>query len=351
MAQVLSDYVTTLQSWLEPRVSPQMNRSVPLLQVMKTTEGRGPNVTWDITTGTDLGIAYSDGATMSTYTTDTKTKATLAWAQYAVGFAISGRTIDAAASAGLPTDFVNLFAFELKTALERLSARLGIAILTGDISASAPEQIGGLIHTTYGALKATGNSYGGIDKAAITQFQGNELLNGGTTRDLSLGLMRDTMTEVYKSSGFEPDMIVCSPAMQATYGKLMKDQRRVMQSVNLRGQQIVLDGGYTALEFDGIPVFKDRNVPDATMLFLRSDGIELKNLPSVINMPGYAPDLTLRLRAMPESQLMAGEAPLTCKIIAFGRDGDAVKYGAFVTLQQKVARPNEHAMLGDLRVA
>lgn len=343
----LSDHQSQLAQFFQDQVVPQFNRSTPLLQILPTKKGQGKNCAFVARTGTAAGTPIADGADVSTYNADTKVPATLPWAEYHDAFNVSGRSIDAAFSAGNPGELADLLGEQLMEASERLAVGCGTDIYTGDPSATNPEELAGLVDPTNGALLATG-TYATIVKGTTTQFQGNELANGGIARSLSLDLMRRMRTTISQRSGKKPDLIVCGPATHEQYGKLFGNERRYLQDVRVRGMQIALDGGYQVLEFDGIPVIDDIRCPEGELLFLNSSVVGLRFLPWAPVRFGMRRIAQIPIQAMPEERLKRGDTPILANLVQLATTGNAMKMALYVTMQLVVEQPGACGRLKDI---
>jgi hypothetical protein len=118
-----------------------------------------------------------------------------------------------------------------------------------------------------GLLKATG-SYLGINRAGFPEWQSNLLQlgtgTGGNITEESMRIAMDT-AEINGTGG--PDLIVTSHKVRRRYEALLQSQRRFTTPMQL-------SGGYKAIEFDGLPVVVDKDVPPQRMYFLRMSDIK-----------------------------------------------------------------------------
>lgn len=347
MADVTFSVVTgNLASFFEDAITTQLNRSVPLAAILPVTPGQGKNVQWEIRTGTATGAAIADGADVSTFNSDDKTPAVLQYAIYHDAFAITGLAAAAAAAARNPAELANLFMEELGESVTRVAAILGSHLYTGDAGAS-PGQLAGLVHATNGALKATG-TYATINKASVTQFQGNELLNGGVLRPLSFTLLNDADRAAYDASGFNADLYVAGSIQFEKLALLFQTERRYVQEVTLAsGRQIKLDGGVNILEWKGRTFMQDRLCPQDKILGLATQYISWKQLPAIeVGRGASMGDRPVAGTA--EYQLGQRNLPLTVKILPLAITGDKYKFALYVYTQVQVKRPNACFILGDL---
>lgn len=117
-----------------------------------------------------------------------------------------------------------------------------------------------------GLLKATG-SYLGLDRTGRPEWQANIIqLGTGTGAALTEESMRIAMDTAEINGTAGPDLIVTNHKTRRRYESLLQSQRRFTTPMKL-------DGGYTALEFDGLPLMVDKDAPPQRMFFLRMSDI------------------------------------------------------------------------------
>lgn len=340
----LSTVTSALATIFEDQIASQFNRPTVLSRLLPFQEGRGQNITWDAEFGSLPGSSVlADGAAVVDYNNDTVVPAQLAYGTYSEAFSVTGKALAAAAASGNPAELASLFAEKLDRAATRLAANMNIEFYTGS---GATDHIMGLTATN-GGMKATG-TYAGLSRVTYTQWAGNELLNGGVGRALSFQLMRDARKAIYDASGEMPDLIVCDSSQHENYGLLFGQQRRWVDEINLRGGTMKLDGGYKALEFDGIPVIADVHCPAGKMLFLNTRHTYLKQLPHAMQALPDTASAMISLHGTPEEQLGAGPTGFSARINALARTGDAYGFQLVIYPQIQVKRPNACAILGDL---
>ena len=94
--------------------------------------------------------------------------------------------------------------------------------------------------------------------------------NAGTNRDLTLSLMQDAVTAVEQEGG-KVDLILLDHATRDAYAALVIADKRFVNTLKL-------DGGFTALEFNGIPVMADSYMPNNTIFFLDTSHLEIMQM-------------------------------------------------------------------------
>ena len=345
--QTLALIASNLATLFEDRIATNINRAVVLSQLLPVKDGTGKNLSWiaRFGTATPSGAVIADGADVTVYNSDTKVPCTLDYGTYHDAFGVTGKARSGAAISGNPQELEDLYGEEIEESVTRLASAIGVDLYTGS---GASDTIMGLTATN-GPLQATG-TYANVARATYTQWASNVLSNGGVERPISIPLMRQMRRTIYTASGTKPDLIVCDPVQHEKYGALFGDQRRYLQSVNLRGEKIVLDGGYQVLEFDGIPVVEDVNCPAGQMLFLNTRYLAIRPLP-------HAPDAVnqgagmIALHGTEEEQMGEPKDVLTARINPLAITGDAYKFQLICYPQLQSRRCNVHGRLTDLETA
>lgn len=335
---------SALATIFQDKIVAQTNRSVVLAQLLPFAPGTGKNLQWDVefkASGEATDSTIADGADVATYQDDDIVPAVLQWGTYSEAFGLTGKARAVASAAGNPNDLEDLFGQKIERAVRRLTKNIGKDLWSG---AGGTNQIAGL--DGGGAVAATG-TYAGIARATYAEWAANVLANGAVPRALTFSLMRDMRRKIYEASGEMPDLIVCDALQHEKYGLLFGSERRYVQEVSLRGQRIVLDGGYRALEFDGIPVIADVNCPAGKMFFLNSNYIKIRQLPDVVDAVNGGAG-KVQLHGTPEEQFGAQMTALTARINPLARTGDAYKFQLILYPQLQVERCNAQGVIADL---
>jgi hypothetical protein len=355
MADVdLGRIADALPTILQDVIVPQMNRSAPALQIIGH-DGSGQKVmSWDVefkASGETTDSSIAEGADVTTFQDDDVVPAVLAWKDYSEAIALTGKVLSAArGSAGAgkgASELSNLWAQKMLRAVNRLGKNLGRDFWSGPGTGTRILGLYGGSTLTSGAPLSNAGEYAGISRVTYPDWQSNVIANGGVGRALSFQLMRDTRREIYEACGEMPDVIFCDPTQHEKYGMLFNDQRRYVQEITIRGQKFVLDGGYRALEFDGIPIIADVNHPANTMTWLNTNYVKICSLNDQISEANRSPRM-VQLQVMPEEQLMSGATPLMARLNPLAVDGDKYKIQMILYPQVKVERPNSCGVLADL---
>lgn len=340
----LASIANSLATIFEDEIANQINRATVLLQLLPVGPGTGKNVQWSARFGTAVGGTRADGADLvpADFLNDSKVPANLDFGTYDSPFSVTGKAAAGAMASGNPAELENLFADEMGDAIERLAKGLQQDLYTG---AGATDEIFGFFGAS-GPLAATG-TYAGIARGTFPQWASNVLANGAVPRALTLDLMREMRQEIYEASGEKPDLIVCDAALHRKYGSLFDSQRRWVDQVRLRGETIRLDGGYQMLEFDGIPVVEDVDMPAGTMLFLSTRHVKICQLPDQVNQFNQSMGM-VGIAGTDEEQFGDGATQLTARINPLARTGDAYKFQLILYPQLQVKRPNAQGQIVDL---
>jgi hypothetical protein len=94
--------------------------------------------------------------------------------------------------------------------------------------------------------------------------------NSGTLRDLTLDLMQDAVSAVEMEGG-KIDLILCDYAVRDAYASIVVADKRYVNTMQL-------DGGFTGLDFNGIPVVADPMMATNTMFFIDTSHLQLMQM-------------------------------------------------------------------------
>lgn len=342
--QDLAAVAAVLNQQLEEKFTNVINRSTPFFQIANVVTAKQDVLRWGVVTGTatptDAGMA--EGADITAYNADTKVKASLDFTTYFRAFAVTGPALSAAAMAG-PEAIVDLFEESVMEQAGALASAIENDSLNGP--GTSNRMLG--IFGTAGGCRVAG-TYAGLDRATYTQWRAAELLNGGVARALTVDLMRSAVTAIYDSTGEAPDFIMTSSTQFDAYGALLGANRRYMQDITLAGgRKITLDAGFLALEMDGIPVIRVRNMPAGKMLFGCSKYLFIQQRPDPSEMVTKAMR-SIELRGTPEKQYGDVGAKIKARIQPLAIIGDKFPFALINYPIVQVKKPTAFATLGDL---
>jgi len=326
----------------------QQNRPAILATLLSRRSRTGKNCAWDVEVGTATARQYDDGEDVSVYNADSDLPAVLQWAEIGDAMAITGRAEDAAANETVE-EIARLYQRKLEGCAERIADKLNIDLWSADGSAS-PQKIHGLTHSS-GPLAATG-TYASIDRATYPQWASNLFANGGVPRSISDSLLQGAEQDTGTASGRTPAAYVTTPALWRAYGESLGPKRQYMQEVTLRGQKIVLDSGWKALEFNGKPIFKDPQCPTGHFAGLDLDSLFIDYLP-VAPARVNRGDVLMFIPVNGTPQEMGLSVPvggqaLMAAVYKLARTGNKTKIQVLLTAALTAERCNSSFLIKDL---
>jgi hypothetical protein len=350
----LGAITSALPTLLQDKIIPQMNRSAPELQLIPFAAGSTKSMVWDVefkNASESANSALTEGQTVATYGDDDIVPATLNWCDYSESIAVTGKAMSAARGSaggrGGASELQDLWVHKTLGAVRRLAKNLGRDFWQGPGTSNRMLGLYGGATLTSGAPLSNAGTYANIARGTYADWKANVLLNGGVARPLTFDLMRDMRKAIYDACGEMPDLIMCDSTQHEAYGKLFGDQRRYVQEVTVRGQKIVLDGGYKALEFDGIPIVASVNHPAGCMSWLNTNYVKLRALDDMPTDANRSPGM-IQLQAMPEEQLQSGACPFRARLNPLAVSGDLYPIQMILYPQIQVERCNSLGVLGDL---
>jgi hypothetical protein len=168
-----------------------------------------------------------------------------------------------------------------------------------------------------------GTSYVGlINRDNVEAWKANNKSNSGTLRPLSIGLMQQALiaSRQAKFGGSDCDLIATNGDIWSTLGNLLIADKR------FSGDQMKLDGGWTALDFSGVKVVWDRMAPADKLFFLNTTHIFFLS--------------------QAELQFMDEDGSVLHRVA----DYDAYEASLFCDKELATDRPGAHTLLGDIDV-
>lgn len=94
--------------------------------------------------------------------------------------------------------------------------------------------------------------------------------NGGTLRDVTLDLIQAQITAV-EANGGKTNLIISDHALRDAYAALVVADKRYVNTMKL-------DGGFMALEYNGIPWVADADCPINTVFFIDTDHLQIMQM-------------------------------------------------------------------------
>lgn len=346
----IADALPTL---VQDEIIATMNRSCPELQLIRYKPVSQKNLQWDVefkNASESAVSAVTEGADVTAFGDDDIVPAVLQFTDYSEAIKVTGKALSAArgsAGKGGASELQDLWTQKMLRAVRRLAKNIGRDFWAGPGTGNRMLGLYGGSTLTSGAPLAAAGTYAGIVRGTYADWAGNVLANGGVARALTFDLLRDMRKEIYEACGEMPDLIMCDPTQHEAYGKLFGDQRRYVQEITVRGQKIVLDGGYRALEFDGIPIVMSVNHPAGSMTFLNTGCVYITALDDTPSEANRSPRM-VQLQAMPEEQLQSGAVPLQARLNPLAVNGDSYPIQMILYPQVQCEQPNKCGVLSDL---
>lgn len=336
------DLSNALSQEFENDIVRQINREAATLRFLPKMVGYGKNCAWDAEVGGALAATYSEEADVGAgeFGVDDTLPATLNWGLYRSPFRITGIANAASASSSSPAGLRNLLAEKMFGAI----SKLGDVVNKGVWSGTGANAIVGLLATN-GGLDDAG-TYANINRATYADWQGNVRTGAvqGTPEALTFDRMRQVVRDIFVVSGMAPDLIVTEPAVFDKFAGLFDANRRWPASViSTAAGEVTLRGGEQALEFDGIPVIRDKDHPANKMSFLNTNHIRVAFLPTFPGQDNAGPNQTFVIHD--DQKRISG---LPARIEMLGKTGDTTKAFIKVYVQTKVTRPNACGVLEDI---
>lgn len=145
------------------------------------------------------------------------------------------------------------------TVASAISADAAAPIYRGDATDATRTSKDSEILGITGAVKNSG-TYFGVDRTGVPEWQSSVIdLSGPITEDA----MRQALDKALINGTAQPDLILTDFKTRRRYEGLLQAQKRFANPMKL-------EGGHTALEFDGMPLVADKDAPPQNMWFLRS---------------------------------------------------------------------------------
>jgi len=139
------------------------------------------------------------------------------------------------------------------------SSALYNPVPTGQVYAGAPSGV-----YTYADLQ-------GVSAAATTYWAANTNFNGGVPRPLTTDLMQQSMDEAELKGQATATIALGSYSVRRAYVNLLTADRRYVNEYEL-------DGGFKAVDFNGIPLVPEKDAPEGTIFFLSEPNLGIARM-------------------------------------------------------------------------
>ena len=144
------------------------------------------------------------------------------------------------------------------TAINEIAVPVGSYIY---IQSSNANEITGL-----GAIFSNNEIYGvARDRSAMQPYMATEV------GEISENVIQKAIDAIEENSGSQINFIVCSWGVRRALAEYFKQFKTMLPTMEL-------EGGFTAMSFNGIPIVADRFCPDGTMYLLNTDDFAIHQL-------------------------------------------------------------------------
>lgn len=147
------------------------------------------------------------------------------------------------------------------TTTSAISADDNSVIYRGDSTTTSRTSKDNEITGLTGIIAASG-TYLGVDRSNYLEWQGNLIDASGSISEELMRQVIDTL-HVQGDGTAEPDLIIAGFKVRRHYETLLQAQKRFVNPMEL-------EGGFKALEFDGMPIVVDKDAPPERMFFLHT---------------------------------------------------------------------------------
>jgi hypothetical protein len=346
-AETLSNLSGALAQTFAPDLVRVWNRDALLLKTISWKagggQGSGLNVAWDVETSGSTAAAMQEGSDVGAgeFDFDPTIPATLPWGMYRAAFSLTNHEINvASANIGNASALGDIVGERFLGKMAKLVDLMEADVFTGTGTAANtfPNIVG--FDT---AVAATG-TYANISKSTYPEWAGNVLSNGGVARPLTMDLLAKAEQAMFIASGRSPEALVVSPGVYTKYEGLFESQSRVVNDTSSPMKSFY--GSFTdGLYWRGRPVVRARKAPSGTCRMVTFSELEGRYLPWV-GVP-YGTEVADRPMASSHGD-DASPIGLACHVYQLAKTGSSAKFAMEVTLQLKVKRPGQHALISDV---
>ncbi len=122
--------------------------------------------------------------------------------------------------------------------------------------------------TTGGTAGAVGQDLQGVASATASDWVSNNFFNVGVGRALSTDLMQQAFDACEEIGQATPSIGITTYGVRRKYVDLLVSDRRYVN-------EYTLDGGFKAVDFNGVPIVPEKDCPEGSMFFLSEDYLSL----------------------------------------------------------------------------
>jgi hypothetical protein len=171
-------------------------------------------------------------------------------------------------------------------------------------------------------------TFGEIDRTtgAGAFFKANVLSNSGTLRALTTDLMQQAMDQCDIASDETPGAILTNHAIKRRYAALLVADKRYPP-----GGDITLDGGYKALDFNGVALVADKDA-------------SLTATPNVLQALYFLSMSSLEMQVLQDWEWMQKDGAILARVA--NKDAYEATLACYMNLS--CDRPNANCLLSDI---
>ncbi len=111
----------------------------------------------------------------------------------------------------------------------------------------------------------------GVQSSSTTVWRSNNFMNGGVPRALTTDLMQQAMDAAEQNGQATATVGLGSYNVRRTYVNLLTADRRYVN-------EYMLDGGFKAIDFNGIPIVPDKDAPEAALFLLSEPNLMIARM-------------------------------------------------------------------------
>ena len=269
MAEIFSQRVqtTTNVSYVPYCVDTVLNSNVMFQRIVKAAKKwKGREMRFPIKYKKNVtGQEFSGFDTLSTSATDNRVNMAFEPRWYQMTVALPGDELSVNATDGKVLDIIGL---AMQGATEDMADDLGTIFYNGG------QNILGL-----NTLVDDGNtvaSIGGLARATYTTLASTVTASGGT---VSLAKL-DTLWNAVTSGTQKPTIIPTTESIFSLVGQLFNPMQRINTTASFTKGGLKAEGGFTGIEYRGVPVIADEKCPTGTLFMLNENYLDFYALPA-----------------------------------------------------------------------
>lgn len=245
-----------LKEHFETPFTDAMDRDIFVLQRFGRDNGVGTEVQWKVHyAGNDSAGSYNEATTVSSVTPGEQSydQARIPFRQNWIHVQVTGLAQAATQGAG---GYMEALSTETAEALDDLKDELNDQLVKVGAKSAATDL------DSFDQIIADTGVYATIDRSGADWWKSAVLENSGTPRALSVTLMQNMMVQLeLPARKAKPSAIFGSRKHYYDYGNILTEQRRYVN-------EDTLDGGYKALDFEGIPFIAVPRLTSGSIYFL-----------------------------------------------------------------------------------